>query len=97
MDYVKRRLALYGKTDFSFDFWWVQRDKILADPKLERGDFILKQFELFEIQLRLNGFFLLLISEGSDQYYPFIVDADEYTAVIGLKVGDLIVEPLESL
>ena len=87
--FIQESLRYYGIKNFDITFWKDESKKILDKVEIERGDYILYQFEAFEKQLKEINFYLIFIDNSSDEYYPIIVNKEEYEILNEMSIGTL--------
>ncbi len=92
--FVQESLEYYGIKDFDISFWGYKSKKVLNELEIEREDYILFQFEAFDKRLKEIDFHLIFINNASDEYYPIVVNQEEYEMLDGMSVGSFSIQQL---
>ena len=87
--FIQESLRCYGIKNFDITFWKDESKKILDKVEIKRGDYIFYQFEAFEKKLKEINFYLIFIDNSSDEYYPIIVNKEEYEILNEMSIGTL--------
>jgi len=77
--FVQESLEYYGVKDFDITFW--------KDESKE----IVDKFEAFDMRLKEIDFYLIFIDNSSDEYYPIVVNREEYEMLNGVSVGSFLI------
>jgi len=87
LNYIIERLKVYGVTNFDINFWY--EESIKLKNLLENNEFVKKQFEIFSKKLEDIKFYLVFIDEGSDTYYPCVVNNEDFKLLDGCNINNI--------
>jgi|GEM_PF-5123961 len=83
LNYVIERLKVYGITNFNVDIW--NESLQMFNHQLPEYELIKNQFSLWSKKLEEIKMYLVFIDDGSDTYYPMIVDDEDFRLLVDYK------------